>query len=428
MQIIENLKVKEKLYIEKLENGLTVMIIPKSGIQKKYIIWGTNYGSNESTFIVPGEDKETAVPNGVAHFLEHKMFEQENGTNSLDVLTALGVEANAYTTNDHTAYLFECTDNFYEAMDELMDYVQHPYFTDENVEKEKGIIGQEIMMYDDYPEWRVYLNAMEAMYHNNPVKIDIVGTIESISKIDKDILYKCYNTFYNPSNMALVVCGDFKPEEMIEEVKKRLIDTKPSGEIKRIYPDEPETIVKEKIEQKLEVSQPLYTIGIKDKAPTNCTGNKNEIVKKHIAMEILLNLLIGRSSNLYKELYNEQIIYGQPSLDYEFTRIYAHVVIAGQSNEPEKVYEKFKQEVNKFKQNGINQEDFERTKKMIYGGYIKEYDDVVDIARMFLADYFKGINSFDYLEEIEGITVEYLEQILKDVFKEEKMVLSIVKS
>lgn len=420
MQVIENLKVKEKVYIEKLENGLTVMIIPKKGIQKKYMIWGTHYGSNESSFVVPGEEEVTTVPNGVAHFLEHKMFEQENGTNSLDVLTALGVEANAYTTNDHTAYLFECTDNFYEAMDELMDYVQHPYFTDENVEKEKGIIGQEIMMYDDYPEWRVYLNAMQAMYHNNPVKIDIVGTIETISKIDKEILYKCYQTFYNPSNMTMVLCGDFEPEKLIEEVKKRLIDTKASGEIKRVYPQEPEKIVQEKIEQKLEVSQALYTIGIKD------TGECD--VKKHIAMEILLNLIIGRSSNLYKELYNEGIIYAQPSLEYEFTNIYAHALISGQSNEPEKVYEKFKEEVKRLKTEGIKEEDAQRMKKMIYGGYVKEFDDVVDIARMFLADHFKGVNSFDYLEEMKGITVEFLEQTLKDVFKEEKMVLSIVKN
>lgn len=428
MQAIENLKIKEKLYIEKLDNGLTVMIIPKPGVQKKYIIWGTNYGSNDSKFIVPGEEKETEVPNGVAHFLEHKLFEQENGTNSLDVLTALGVEANAYTTNDHTSYLFESTDNFYEAMDELMDYVQHPYFTDENVEKEKGIIGQEIMMYDDYPDWRVYLNTMQAMYHNNPIKIDITGTIDTIGKIDKEILYKCYNTFYNPSNMALVVCGDFEPNEILEQIKKRLIKNNNQGEIKRIYPEEPETIVQEKIEQKLEVSQPLYTIGIKDSVSKQAPDNKNEMVKKHIAIEILLNLLIGRSSNLYKELYNEGIIYGQPSLDYEFGKTYAHVLITGQSTNPEKLYGKFKEQVKKFKEEGINQEDFTRIKKMIYGGYVKEYNDVQDIARMFLADYFKGINSFDYLEEIEGINIEYLNQVLKDVFKEEKMVISIVRN
>ena len=428
MQIIENSKVKEKLYIEKLENGLTVMVVPKKGIQKKYMIWGTNYGSNDSEFIVPGEKEITKVPNGVAHFLEHKMFEQENGTNSLDTLTALGVEANAYTTNDHTAYLFECTDNFYPAMDELMDYVQHPYFTDENVEKEKGIIGQEIMMYDDYPEWKVYLNTMQAMYHNNPIKIDITGTIETIGKIDKDILYKCYNTFYNPSNMAIVICGDFNPDEIIEEVKKRLIKKEANGQIKRIYPEEPEEIVKNRIEQKLEVSQPLYTIGIKDK-PLDCDNfAKNEIVKKHIAIEILLNMIMGRSSKLYKELYDEGIIYAGASMDYEFSKTYAHVLITGQSSKPEEVYKRIKEEIKSLKQNGIDEKLFNRSKKMLYGMYVKEYDDTADIARMFLADYFKGINSFEYLEEIEGINVDYLTQVLNDVFKEEKMVLSIVES
>lgn len=428
MQVIENLKVKEKLYTEKLENGLTVMIVPKPGIQKKYIIWGTNYGSNDSEFIVPGEENVTKVPNGVAHFLEHKLFEQENGTNSLDVLTALGVNANAYTTNDHTAYLFECTDNFYEALDELMDYVQHPYFTDENVEKEKGIIGQEIMMYDDYPDWKVYLNAMQAMYHNNPIKIDITGTIETISHIDKEILYKCYNTFYNPSNMALVVSGDFNPEEILEEIKKRLVDKKSSGEIKRIYPEEPEEIVQEKIEQKLEVSQPLYTIGIKESKKNCNTESKSEQVRKCIAVEILLTLLLGRSSKLYQELYKDGIVYSVPSLDYEFGNTYSHILITGQTTKPEELYERFKKEIKKFKEEGINKDDFNRIKKTIYGRYVKEYDDVQDIARMFLADYFKGINSFDYLEEIETINVEYLEQVLKDIFRKEKMVLSVVKN
>ena len=191
MQVVENKMVKEKLYIEKLENGLTVMIFPRQNIQKKFVMWATNYGSIDNLFISPNEKEETKVPDGVAHFLEHKMFEQESGVNSLDTLTALGVNPNAYTTTDHTAYLYECTDNFYEALDELMDYVQHPYFTDENVEKEKGIINQEIMMYDDYPEWIVYMNAIKAMYKNSPINIDVTGTIETVGKIDKDILYKC---------------------------------------------------------------------------------------------------------------------------------------------------------------------------------------------------------------------------------------------
>ncbi len=423
MQIIENSKVKEKLYIEKLKNGLTVMIIPKKGIQKKYIIWGTNYGSNDNRFIVPGENEVTEVPKGVAHFLEHKMFEQENGRNSLDVLTDIGVSANAYTTNDHTAYLYEATDNFYEALDEFMDYVQHPYFTDENVEKEKGIIGQEIMMYDDYPQWKVYLNALECMYYNNPVKLDITGTIETISHIDKDILYKCYKTFYNPSNMAMVVAGDFEPEKLLEEIKKRLVNNKSNGEIKRIFDEEPQEIVKSYVEQNMEVSMPLFTIGIKD-----TPAEEKERVRKNIAIEILLNMIIGASSDLFKELYNKGNCYWSPSIEYDFNKNYAHILLTGQSNNPQELFEMFKQQVKYSIENGLNEEDVERTKKMIYGEYIKEYDDVVDISRMFLSDYFKGINSFDYLENVEIVNLEYLNQILKDVFQERKMILSVVKN
>ena len=423
MQIIENLKVKEKVYIEKLKNGLTVMIIPKQGIKKKYIIWGTQYGSNDSKFIVPGEEQVTEVPKGVAHFLEHKMFEQENGRNSLDVLSSLGVNANAYTTNTHTAYLYEATDNFYEALDEFMDYVQHPYFTDENVEKEKGIIGQEIMMYDDYPEWKVYLNALEAMYHTNPVKLDITGTIETISHIDKEILYKCYNTFYNPSNMCLVVCGDFNSDEILKEIEKRLIDKKAEGEIKRIYEQEEETIVNPKIESNMEVSIPLFTLGIKCIPP-----KQKEKVKTHIAIDVLLNLIIGESSNLYQELYKSGVILNMPSFEYEFTDEYAHILISGVSRNPDIFFDMINKEIDSLAVNGINEQDFERVKKMIYGEYIKEYNDVSNIARIFLTDFMKGVNSFDYIEEITTLDIEYAKQVLIENFKKEKMVFSVVKA
>lgn len=425
MQIIENSKVKEKLYVEKLENGLTVMIMPKKNIQKKYMIWATNFGSIDNKFIAPNDKEETNIPDGVAHFLEHKMFEQQNGTNSLDTLTALGVNANAYTTTDHTCYLFECTDNFYPAIDELMDYVQNPYFTDQNVEKEKGIIGQEIQMYDDYPSWAVYMNAMKCMYKNNPIIIDIAGSIESISKIDKEVLYKCYNTFYHPSNMVMCFAGDFEPETLIVEVKIRLKPTEKHGEIKRIYPEEPEQIVKKENTQNMEVSMPIFVIGIKDVIDNkNCTSSS--IVKKHIAIEILLNMLIGKSSKLYKELYEAELITGEPYLDYEFSKQYAHVSITGQSNDPKKVLEKFEAEIKQMKKNDIDLAHFQRVKNMIYGNYVKEYDDVAEICRMFVGDYMKGINSFEYIEEYEQVTPEYTKQVLEEVFKEEKTVLSIV--
>ena len=422
MQIIENDKVKEKLYIKKLENGLTVMVIPKKGTSKKFAIIGTRYGSIDNEFIIPGETEKTSVPDGIAHYLEHKMFEQENGTNSLDTLTALGANANAYTTNDHTAYLFEATDNFFESLDELLDYVQHPYFTDENVEKEKGIIGQEIMMYDDTPEAKVYMNALKNMYKNNPIKIDIAGTKESIAKIDKDVLYKCYNTFYNPSNMAMVLCGDFEPNEILSEVEKRMVEKPIQGEIKRIYPEEPREISSEYKEDKMEISKPLFIIGIKDEI-----SPKKERVKKHIAIEIILKILLGKSSNLYSDLYKQNLIQDELGTSYEFSSNYAHVLVEGQSKLPEEVLNKVKQQIETLKQNGIDAKDFERIRKTIYASYIKEYNSVDAISGMFLSDYLKGINSFDYLEEFDTVTKEYTEQILKDVFKSEYTTLSVIR-
>ena len=420
MQKIYNSKVKETLYKEVLDNGMTVMIIPKKNIKKKYIILGVNYGSNDNKFIIPGETEPIEVPKGVAHYLEHKMFEQENGVNSLDKLTSIGVSANAYTTNDHTAYLYECTENFYEALDELMDYVQNPYFTDENVEKEKGIIGQEIGMYDDYPEWRVYLNALDAMYHVHPVKLDIAGTVDTIKDINKEVLYNCYNTFYTPSNMCLVVSGDFEPEILLEEIKKRIIKHEKVSEIQRIFEQEPENIVKEKIEQKFTVTKPLFNIGFKCNIP-------EEKVKTHIAIDIILNLLIGDSSKLFKELYQEGLLYSSPSMSFEFGKNFAHIIISGTSKDPDKVYNKTKLQIKEFIEKGIPVQDYERIKKMIYGEYIKEYDDVTEISRMFLSDFMKGINSFDYIDEIENVDIDFASKVLKENFKEEKMVLSVVK-
>ncbi len=420
MKLEESLYIKEKAYIEKLENGLTIIIVPKENIKKKYVIWGTHFGSIDNRFIVPQTQEEVSVPDGVAHFLEHKMFEQENGVNSLDALMALGVDANAYTTNNHTAYLFETTNNFYPALDELMDYVQHPYFTDENVEKEKGIIGQEIGMYDDDPGWQLYMNALDCMYKQNAVKIDIAGTVESISKIDKDVLYKCYNTFYNPSNMVMVVCGDFKAEEILNEIKSRLVPKEEQGEIKRIYPKSETGLNKKFKETTMPVSKPIFLIGFKDE------NFEDDKVKRHIAIEIIMNMLVGKSSKLYQKLYGENLLISAPDTDYEFTDNYAHAMITGQSKEPEKVKEELLKEISNLKEN-FNKEDFERIKKKVYGDYVAEYNSVSDIARMFLSDYFKGINSFDYIEKYNTVTAEYTKQVLQELFDEKNMILSVVR-
>lgn len=424
MKIIESSKIKEKAYIEKLENGLTVMIIPKKNARKKYVIWGTHFGSIDNRFIMPGTGEEVFIPDGVAHFLEHKMFEQPNGTNSLDTLMAMGIDANAYTTNDHTAYLFECTDHFEEGLTELMDYVQHPYFTDQNVEKEKGIIGQEINMYDDDPGWQLYMSAMDCMYQENPIKLDIAGSIESISKIDPDVLYKCYNTFYHPSNMTMVICGDFEPAILLEQVKAKLLPKENQGNIKRIYPPKENKINKPYATRKMEVSTPIFMIGYQD-TQTDMQNTQN-IVKKHIAIEILLNMLFGKSSDLYQELYQEGVILSQPDMDYEFSEQYAHILISGASKDPKKVESKFVEAVQDMQNNGIDEEHFERIKRKIYGDYVIEYNSVAEIARMFLADSFKGINSFDYIEEYDTVTKEYAQSILKELFQEENRIMSVI--
>ena len=421
MNKIENKKINEKCYTKVLQNGLTVMIIPKKDIQKKYIIWATKFGSIDNTFIDQITGKKITVPDGIAHFLEHKMFEQKNGVDSLYKLMALGIDANAYTTNDHTAYLFECSDHFYEGLDELMDYVQNPYYTDENVEKEKGIIGQEIRMYEDDPSWRLYINTMDCMYKNNPIKIDIAGTEESIAPINPKMLYDCYNNFYHPSNMVLVVVGDFEPENLLKEIEKRLLPKQKRGEIQRIYPEEQEEINFKKKEESMDVSKPIFMIGIK--VPND---NAKELVKKHLAIDILLNILVGKSSKLFNKLYQEGLLLYEPYGEFEFSKEYAHILISAQSKNPQKVNEYFWNEVQNLKENGINSETFKRIKKKIYGSYVTEYNDVSSVGRMFASDFVKGINSFDYINEFEKIDEEYTKMILDKLFVEEKSVISVV--
>ena len=278
-------------------------------------------------------------------------------------------------------------------------------------------------MYDDHPFWQVYMNAMKCLYKNNPVKIDIAGTVESISEISKETLYTCYNSFYTPSNMLMVISGDFVPEDLIKEIKKRLIKKDNISEIKRIYPEEPEEINEKTKTVTMDVNNPLFVIAFKD----TVLENKEELVKKHIAIEILLYMLMGKSSKLYQKLYKEGLIIAQPDLDYEFSKEYAHITISGQSNKPEKLTEEFKKELKNLKENGIDENIFNRIKKKIYGNYVMEFNDVSDIAKMFMGDYFKGINSFDYLENHKQVTKEYAEEILKEIFDESKMILSIVK-
>lgn len=420
MQIIENSKVKEKFYIQKLDNKLTIMIMPKE-TRKKYIVWSTNFGSIDNKFYEPENNEYKEVPDGIAHYLEHKLFEQENGKNSLDVLTSIGVDANAYTTNDHTAYLFECTENFDEALDEFMDYVQNPYFTDENVEKERGIIEQEIMMYKDYPEWELYMNALKCMYKNNEINIDVAGTKETIAKITPEKLYDIYNAFYSPENMIIVLAGDFKPEEVLEKIKQRITLNSRENNVKRVYNKEPEEIVQNYVEEKMDVSMPSIIVGYKD---NDLEPNK---VRKDIALQIIGNILYGKGSNFYKKMYEEGKILSEPSFNYEYSKTFAHLLIQFQTDYIDDVLKESDNQIDVLKENGITEESFLRAKRKVYGEFIKAYNDVEEIASLTVADFFKGIKPFEYIEEFSTVSKEYVEVVLKEILSENKKVISVIK-
>lgn len=420
MQVIENNKIKEKLYTEKLDNGLVIMIFPKK-TRKKYIVWSTNFGSVDNKFYAPGEDNLTIVPDGIAHYLEHKLFEQKNGRNSLDVLTSIGVDANAYTTNDHTAYLYECTDHFDEALEEFMNYVQNPYFTDENVEKERGIIEQEIMMYDDYPEWKVYMNAMKALYKDNEINVDVAGTVETIAEIDKEKLYKIYNSFYRPDNMILVLVGDFEPEEALKKVKSKITMKAPKEKTIRKYNKEQKEIVRSYIEKQMNISMPLVLIAYKD---NDLISDK---IKKDLVIDILGTIIFGKSSEVFKNLYEAGKLLSAPSIDYEFSKTYAHVMIQFQTNSIDDVIKEILEKIEETKKNGIKEEDFQRAKKKIYGEIVKDYNEVSNIATAIVSDYFKNINTLDYFNAINEIDKEYAEKILNELFVDNLKVISVIK-
>ncbi|CCL65731.1 peptidase M16 inactive domain protein [Clostridioides difficile P20] len=425
MEKIVNDILKEEVYYEKLQNGLDVYFMPKRGFMKKYAILATNYGSNDLEFVPIGEDKKIRVNEGIAHFLEHKMFEQPDGGDAFDKFSKLGVNANAFTNFTMTAYLFSATENFYESLEHLIDYVQTPYFTDENVEKEKGIIAQEIKMYNDDPDWNVYFNCLKAMYVNYPARIDIAGTVDSIYKITKEELYKCYNTFYNPGNMALFVVGDLDVEKVIDVTKKSnnyKVD-RLSKSIERFYPEEPESVKEKEVIEKFPISMPMFNIGFKD---SNVGLKGKELLRKEIVTDILVGMLFKKGSKLYEDLYMQGLINENFGAGFSSQVDYAFSIIAGDSKEPKKVKEIILDYIEKSKKEGLSKEEFERTKKKKIGSFIKCFDSINFIGNSFISYVFKDINLLDYLDIIKDITFEEVEERLKEHFKEEYCVISIV--
>ena len=402
-------------------SGLTILLYPMEGFQSAYALFATNYGSVDETFKTEGDADFVTVPAGIAHFLEHKLFESEDG-DAFARYAKTGANANAYTSFDKTAYLFSCTDHFKESIEILLDFVTHPYFTPQTVEKEQGIIGQEIRMYEDNPDWRVYFNLLGALYHVNPVRTDIAGTVESIAKIDADLLYRCYHTFYNLHNMTLAVAGNFDPEVVLEAAD-RILKAAPKQELTRKVAEEPGDVRTSLVEQKLPVALPLFQIGFKGKA-----GTEKENLWGKIADEVLLDIIAGDSTPLYRRLLEAELINQSFEGEAMASRDYALTLFSGESRDPKRVRDEIATEILRLRSEGIDLEMFDRVKKAVYGRYMGMYGRADALAGLLVTAQFADVDAYEILEMLASLTLEQLNRRLPVSFDVERCALSIVRS
>jgi len=427
MQFIKhyNETLQETLYTAEHESGLKIAIMPKEGYSKSYAVFGTHFGSVDNLFIPPEGKEPVQLPDGIAHFLEHKMFEQPDGSNVFESYARHGANANAYTSFHVTAYLFESTQDICENLGILLDFVQQPYFTDENVEKEQGIIGQEIGMYDDDPGWQLMMSFLGAMFHEHPVRIDIAGTVKSISQITKETLYTCYNTFYHLSNMCLFVIGDVTPEKISDCIEAHLVKTeKPMGIIQRFYGNEPDTVKNDRVTTELDVSVPMFMLGFKD---PDCGYEGKDLLRKDIELSAICEILFGKTSPVYTKLYDGGYILGGMGAETACEKAYGYVALSGESRDPEAVRNIVFEGLKKAQEDGINPEDAQRVLKAMTGRYIKQFNNLSSVAHEYMSQTFNGIGLFDFTEVIQKVTPESLNARLRSYFNTERSVLSLVK-
>lgn len=424
MKRVYNEIINEELYSETMDNGLEVYYLRKKGFVNKYAILGVDFGSVDLEFLPIGENERIRVSDGIAHFLEHKMFEQPDETNAFDKFSAFGASANAFTGFNMTAYLFSATENFYESLEHLIDYVQTPYYTDKNVNKEKGIIAQEIKMYNDDPEWNVYMNCLKAMYSDHHVNIDIAGSVESIQEINPEELYKCYRTFYNPSNMKLFIVGDLDPDQITKSVKaSNKKDLMVEKNIKRFMPKEPDKINKKEIEEEFKVSMPMFYIGYKDIVDKT---KPEDVLRKEIVSDILYDIIFSESGDLYNQLYEQGLVMGNLNGGYLAQKDYSYALVSGSSKDPRRLKSVVDDYILDLRQKGIDKSEFEINKKKKIGGFLKSFDSISYVAHNLLSYSFRGINFLDYLEVLKSIELEEIDARLREFFKEDMSVISIV--
>ena len=416
---IRNELLNEKYYDIDHPSGLKILVMPKENYSSTYAIFATKYGSID-TMIQMDDGTFKEIPEGTAHFLEHKLFESED-LDAFERFAKTGASANAYTSFDRTGYLFSCSANFKKNLEILLDFVQNPYFTQATVEKEQGIIGQEIDMYKDAPDWEVMFNCLRTMYHNLPVRIDIAGTQESIAQITAKTLYGCYDNFYNLHNMVLAVAGNVSVDEVIEVADKALKPVEGKMAQRKLI-DEPKEVLDSYVEEKLSVATPQFMFGFKESWDT-----PERTTKEEISMEILLDMISGQSSELYKRLFDGKLINSSFGFEYFTGFGYSCVLFAGESNDPKSVSEEIVKEIKKFRETGFDKTAFDRTKKKLYGRMIMGMNDVEGLANNMAVSFFAGENIFTDFEIFKTVTLDDINDIFKKTLDENYSVLSVIK-
>lgn len=419
MQTKKYENIGETLITETLPNGLTINLLPKSGFTKSYAMFATNYGGADRRFKLAGQWIDT--PAGIAHFLEHKMFDMPNG-NALSILSANGASPNAFTSSGMTAYYFECTSKFEENLKTLLEFVSTAYFTAESVQKEQGIIGQEIRMVEDDPGYVVYNNLMRCLYKHNPVRDSVAGTVESIAQISDKTLYDCHKVFYNPSNMTLSVVGSIDPEFVIKTAKELLPSE--GGEVsERDYGEkESDTPHTAEVRASMEVSAPQFLFGSVIKPADKGTPR----LRQMLIGETALRLLIGRSSGFYTKLYADGLLNNSFEYEIDYTAGTAMLLAGGESRDVSAVMDALCAEVEAVCKNGVDLNLFENAKKGIYGAQLRSLGSFSSTAISLTDGAFSGFCPLDAFEIIGSITADEVLSFIKAQLSRERLALSVI--
>ena len=413
-------QLRETFYEERLPNGLLIRVIPRPDFAKTYSFFATDFGSIDTKFTMDGKVYET--PAGVAHYLEHKLFDMPDG-NVMQQFSALGGSPNAFTGYSMTAYHVESTENWRENLELLLRYVSTPYFTEESVEKERGIIAQEIRMYEDSSGSRMYENLFAALYQHHPIRVPIAGTVESIQDITAQTLYDCHKAFYDPSNMMLCVAGPVDPELVVESARNILPKT-PGGVGGRDYgPAEPLTAEKmARVEQNMEVSMPGFTVAFRCDTPK--TGA--DILRQELVGDLAAELLVGESTAFYTKLYEDGLIDCDFSAGYEGVKTLGMLSIGGDSNEPERVVDAVLKEAERLGREGADEALFQRLKRSAFGRRIRELDSFENICYRMCQSTFEGAFYYDFPDLYRSITLDETVRMIRDTVVPQRAALSLI--